>query len=136
MQLISLKGTTLCVTILLAQGCVHLPRSCSRCCKADEILFWKPIVLNPEEPGGHGAAAGRGERRRARTPSSTLIAEGSTQLTCFSCRQYSLKLDLLEATHFKLSEALAQLNGTTTKSFHRFRDSIVKWKDKVRPHLI
>lgn len=54
----------------------------------------------------------------------------------FCRRQYSLKLDLLEATHYKLSEALAGLNGTTTKSFHRFRDSIVKWKDKVRTHLV
>lgn len=47
------------------------------------------------------------------------------------CLQYSLKLDLLEATHYKLSASLSELDGTP-KSFHRFRDSIVKWKDKVR----
>ncbi|XP_075895960.1 nostrin isoform X2 [Nelusetta ayraudi] len=50
--------------------------------------------------------------------------------------EYSLKLDLLEATHYKLSETLAGLNGTTTKSFHRFRDSIVKWKDKDCEHSV
>lgn len=67
---------------------------------------------------------------------SPLMAEGSTQFTTIVFRrQYSLKLDLLEATHYKLSGALAQLSGTTSKSFHRFRDSIGKWKDKVRPHL-
>lgn len=47
------------------------------------------------------------------------------------CLQYSLKLDLLEATHYKLSASLSELDGTP-KSFHRFKDSIVKWKDKVR----
>lgn len=115
----------------------HLQHPRSRCCKTDEILFWKPIVLHPEEPRGHRAAAGRGERRRAHTLSSTPIAKRSAHfLILFRCRQYSLKLDLLEATHYKLSEVLAGLNGTTTGPFHRFKDSIVKWKDKVRTHLV
>uniref|UniRef100_A0A671WRG6 Osteoclast-stimulating factor 1 n=1 Tax=Sparus aurata TaxID=8175 RepID=A0A671WRG6_SPAAU len=47
--------------------------------------------------------------------------------------EITLKLDLLEATHYKLSVSLSDLEGTE-KSFHRFKDSIVKWKDKVRLH--
>uniref|UniRef100_A0A665UAA8 Osteoclast-stimulating factor 1 n=1 Tax=Echeneis naucrates TaxID=173247 RepID=A0A665UAA8_ECHNA len=43
----------------------------------------------------------------------------------------TLKLDLLEATHYKLSTSLSELQGKP-RSFHRFSDSIVKWKDKVR----
>ncbi|XP_030285246.1 nostrin isoform X1 [Sparus aurata] len=43
--------------------------------------------------------------------------------------EITLKLDLLEATHYKLSVSLSDLEGTE-KSFHRFKDSIVKWKDK------
>uniref|UniRef100_A0A8D3E4J4 Osteoclast-stimulating factor 1 n=1 Tax=Scophthalmus maximus TaxID=52904 RepID=A0A8D3E4J4_SCOMX len=43
----------------------------------------------------------------------------------------TLKLDLLEATHYKLSLSLCELDGKP-KSFHRFSDSILKWKDKVR----
>lgn len=45
--------------------------------------------------------------------------------------QSTLKLDLLEATHYKLTMTLSELEGKP-KSFHRFSDSIVKWKDKVR----
>lgn len=45
--------------------------------------------------------------------------------------QSTLKLDLLEATHYKLSLSLTELEGKP-KSFHRFSDSILKWKDKVR----
>ncbi|KAG9340853.1 hypothetical protein JZ751_020046, partial [Albula glossodonta] len=40
-----------------------------------------------------------------------------------------LKLDLLEATHCKLSATLAELEGKP-KSTHRFSNSITKWKDK------
>ncbi|KAM9347152.1 nostrin [Symphorus nematophorus] len=47
----------------------------------------------------------------------------------------SLKLDLLEATHYKLSVSLSELEGTP-RSFHRFRDSIVKWKDKDCEHSV
>ncbi|KAI3356217.1 hypothetical protein L3Q82_017465, partial [Scortum barcoo] len=41
----------------------------------------------------------------------------------------ALKLDLLEATHYKLSVSLSELEGKP-KSFNRFSESIVKWKDK------
>ncbi|XP_057707492.1 nostrin [Corythoichthys intestinalis] len=47
----------------------------------------------------------------------------------------TLKLDLLEATHYKLSVSLCQLEGKP-QSFHRFRDSIVKWKDKDSEHSV
>ncbi|XP_034429816.1 nostrin [Hippoglossus hippoglossus] len=47
----------------------------------------------------------------------------------------SLKLDLLEATHYKLSVSLSELEGKP-KSFHRFSDSIVKWKDKDCEHSV
>ncbi|XP_070832119.1 nostrin [Chaetodon trifascialis] len=47
----------------------------------------------------------------------------------------SLKLDLLEATHYKLSVSLSELDGTP-KSFHRFSNSIVKWKDKDCEHSV
>ncbi|KAM9342257.1 nostrin [Pholidichthys leucotaenia] len=47
----------------------------------------------------------------------------------------NLKLDLLEATHYKLSVSLAELEGKP-KSFHRFSDSIFKWKDKDCEHSI
>uniref|UniRef100_A0A6Q2XMW2 Osteoclast-stimulating factor 1 n=1 Tax=Esox lucius TaxID=8010 RepID=A0A6Q2XMW2_ESOLU len=43
----------------------------------------------------------------------------------------TLKLDLLEATHYKLSTTLAELDGKP-KSSHKFSDSITKWKEKVR----
>uniref|UniRef100_A0A672Y7P0 Osteoclast-stimulating factor 1 n=1 Tax=Sphaeramia orbicularis TaxID=375764 RepID=A0A672Y7P0_9TELE len=46
----------------------------------------------------------------------------------------TLKLDLLEATHYKLSLSLAELEGRP-KSIHRFSDSIMKWKDKVRVYI-
>lgn len=45
--------------------------------------------------------------------------------------QSTLKLDLLDATHYKLSVSLSELEGKP-KSSHRFKDSITKWKDKVR----
>ncbi|GAA6231216.1 nostrin isoform X2 [Lates japonicus] len=47
----------------------------------------------------------------------------------------TLKLDLLEATHYKLSVSLSELEGKP-KSFHRFSDSIVKWKDKDCEHSV
>lgn len=47
----------------------------------------------------------------------------------------TLKLDLLEATHCKLSASLCELEGKA-KSFHRFSDSIVKWKDKDCEHSV
>nr|XP_019945839.1 PREDICTED: nostrin [Paralichthys olivaceus] len=47
----------------------------------------------------------------------------------------SLKLDLLEATHYKLSVSLSELEGKP-RSFHRFSDSIVKWKDKDCEHSV
>ncbi|XP_047457929.1 nostrin isoform X2 [Mugil cephalus] len=47
----------------------------------------------------------------------------------------TLKLDLLEATHHKLSVSLSELEGRP-KSFHRFGDSIVKWKDKDCEHSV
>uniref|UniRef100_A0A672YEH3 Osteoclast-stimulating factor 1 n=1 Tax=Sphaeramia orbicularis TaxID=375764 RepID=A0A672YEH3_9TELE len=47
----------------------------------------------------------------------------------------TLKLDLLEATHYKLSLSLAELEGRP-KSIHRFSDSIMKWKDKVRHSIV
>ncbi|KAF3694888.1 Nostrin BM247 -like protein [Channa argus] len=47
----------------------------------------------------------------------------------------TLKLDLLEATHHKLSLSLSGLEGTS-KSFHRFSDSILKWKDKDCEHSV
>lgn len=47
----------------------------------------------------------------------------------------TLKLDLLEATHYKLSVSLCELEGGP-KSFYRFRDNIVKWKDKDCEHSV
>ncbi|XP_068185364.1 nostrin [Antennarius striatus] len=47
----------------------------------------------------------------------------------------TLKLDLLEATHYKLSASLSEIEGTP-KSFHRFKGSIVKWKDKDCEHSV
>ncbi|XP_037646336.1 nostrin [Sebastes umbrosus] len=47
----------------------------------------------------------------------------------------TLKLDLLEATRYKLSVSLSELEGKP-KSFHRFSDSIVKWKDKDCEHSV
>uniref|UniRef100_A0A7N6ASN7 Osteoclast-stimulating factor 1 n=1 Tax=Anabas testudineus TaxID=64144 RepID=A0A7N6ASN7_ANATE len=47
----------------------------------------------------------------------------------------TLKLNLLEATHYKLSLNLSGLERKT-KSFHRFADSIVKWKDKDCEHSV
>ncbi|XP_030614705.1 nostrin [Archocentrus centrarchus] len=47
----------------------------------------------------------------------------------------TLKLDLLEATHYKLSTSLSELDGKP-KSLHRFSDSILKWKDKDCEHSI
>ncbi|XP_070770810.1 nostrin [Enoplosus armatus] len=47
----------------------------------------------------------------------------------------TLKLDLLEATHYKLSVSLSELEGKP-KSSHRFSESIVKWKDKDFEHSV
>ncbi|CAJ1079338.1 nostrin [Xyrichtys novacula] len=47
----------------------------------------------------------------------------------------TLKMDLLEATHYKLSLSLCELEGKP-KSLHRFKDSIVKWKDKDCEHSV
>ncbi|XP_060910377.1 nostrin [Labrus mixtus] len=47
----------------------------------------------------------------------------------------TLKLDLLEATHYKLSLSLCDLEGKP-RSFHRFKDSIMKWKDKDCEHSV
>uniref|UniRef100_UPI0037E7EB5B nostrin n=1 Tax=Semicossyphus pulcher TaxID=241346 RepID=UPI0037E7EB5B len=47
----------------------------------------------------------------------------------------TLKLDLLEATHYKLSLSLWDLEGKPL-SFHRFKDSIMKWKDKDCEHSV
>ncbi|KAM6934184.1 nostrin [Xenentodon cancila] len=47
----------------------------------------------------------------------------------------TLKLDLLEATSYKLSLSLSEVEGTP-KSFHRFSDNIFKWKDKDCEHSI
>ncbi|KAM6979192.1 nostrin [Tautogolabrus adspersus] len=47
----------------------------------------------------------------------------------------TLKLDLLEATRYKLSVSLCELEGKP-RSFHRFKDSIMKWKDKDCEHSV
>ncbi|XP_029968529.1 nostrin [Salarias fasciatus] len=47
----------------------------------------------------------------------------------------ALKLDLLEATHYKLSVALSELEGKP-RSFRRFRGSISRWKDKDCVHSV
>ncbi|KAK9537579.1 hypothetical protein VZT92_005183 [Zoarces viviparus] len=47
----------------------------------------------------------------------------------------TLKLDLLDATHYKLSASLSELEGKP-KTFHRFSESIVKWKDKDCEHSV
>ncbi|CAN9497786.1 unnamed protein product [Ophioblennius macclurei] len=47
----------------------------------------------------------------------------------------TLKLDLLEATHYKLSVAMSELEGKP-RSFHRFRGSISRWKDKDCVHTV
>ncbi|XP_071330099.1 nostrin [Trachinotus anak] len=47
----------------------------------------------------------------------------------------TLKLDLLEATHYKLSVSLSELEGRP-RPFHRFSDSIVKLKDKDCEHSV
>ncbi|XP_068560342.1 nostrin [Cebidichthys violaceus] len=47
----------------------------------------------------------------------------------------TLKLDLLDATHYKLSVSLSELEGKP-KTFHRFSESIVKWKDKDCEHSV
>ncbi|XP_039539124.1 nostrin [Pimephales promelas] len=46
-----------------------------------------------------------------------------------------LKLDLLEATHCKLTHCLAELEGKP-KSRHRFSDSITKWKERDCEHSV
>uniref|UniRef100_A0A8C2I4K0 Osteoclast-stimulating factor 1 n=1 Tax=Cyprinus carpio TaxID=7962 RepID=A0A8C2I4K0_CYPCA len=46
-----------------------------------------------------------------------------------------LKLDLLEATHCKLTHSLAEIEGKP-KSRHRFSDSITKWKEKECEHSV
>ncbi|KAK2904700.1 hypothetical protein Q8A67_006499 [Cirrhinus molitorella] len=46
-----------------------------------------------------------------------------------------LKLDLLEATHCKLTHSLAEIEGKP-KSRHRFSDSISKWKEKDCEHSV
>ncbi|XP_061647592.1 nostrin isoform X1 [Phyllopteryx taeniolatus] len=47
----------------------------------------------------------------------------------------TLKLDLLEATHYKLSVSLCEIEGKP-RSSHPFRDCIVKWKDKDCEHSV
>ncbi|MBN3300225.1 NOSTN protein, partial [Amia calva] len=47
----------------------------------------------------------------------------------------TLKLNLLEATYFKLSTSMADLQGKSKPS-HRFSDSITKWKDKDFQHSV
>ncbi|XP_068428915.1 nostrin [Clinocottus analis] len=47
----------------------------------------------------------------------------------------TLKLDLLEATRYKLSLSMCELEGKA-KTFHRFSESIVKWKDKDCEHSV
>ncbi|MBN3326376.1 NOSTN protein, partial [Atractosteus spatula] len=47
----------------------------------------------------------------------------------------TLKLNLLEATYFKLSTTMAELQGKP-KPTHQFSDSITKWKDKDYHHSI
>ncbi|KAL0963810.1 hypothetical protein UPYG_G00313880 [Umbra pygmaea] len=47
----------------------------------------------------------------------------------------TLKCDLLEATHCKLSATLDELDGKS-KTLHRFSDSITKWKEKDCEHSI
>ncbi|XP_056145676.1 nostrin [Lampris incognitus] len=47
----------------------------------------------------------------------------------------TLKLDLLEATHYKLSLSLSELDGKP-KTSYRFSDSITKWKDKDCEHSV
>lgn len=47
----------------------------------------------------------------------------------------TLKLDLLEATHYKLSLSLCELEGQP-KSVHPFSHSISKWKDKDSEHSV
>ncbi|XP_041720948.2 nostrin [Coregonus clupeaformis] len=47
----------------------------------------------------------------------------------------TLKLNLLEATHCKLSTTLAELEGKP-QTLHRFSDSITKWKEKDCEHSI
>ncbi|XP_043104072.1 nostrin isoform X2 [Puntigrus tetrazona] len=46
-----------------------------------------------------------------------------------------LKLDLLEATHCKLTHSLAEIESKP-KSKHRFSDSITKWKEKDGEHSV
>lgn len=46
-----------------------------------------------------------------------------------------LKLDLLEATHCKLTHSLAEIDGKP-KPRHRFSDSITKWKEKDCEHSV
>ncbi|KAG7280405.1 hypothetical protein CRUP_028145 [Coryphaenoides rupestris] len=47
----------------------------------------------------------------------------------------TLKLDLLEATHYKVSMSLSDLEGKP-RSTHRFHDSISRWKDKDCEHSV
>ncbi|XP_062389959.1 nostrin [Sardina pilchardus] len=49
--------------------------------------------------------------------------------------EITLKLDLLVATHCKLSATVAEIEGKP-KSLHKFSDSITKWKDKDCEHSI
>lgn len=143
MKTISLEAGTFCVAMFCWYKVVFFFKKKSPSTSSFKVLrsWWNPILETHRSP----------PRRTSTTLSSSWTRWASpcahTQLDAdrwgvdvadvvFCRRQYSLKLDLLEATHYKLSEALAGLNGTTTKSFHRFRDSIVKWKDKVRTHLV
>uniref|UniRef100_A0A8D3BW79 Osteoclast-stimulating factor 1 n=1 Tax=Scophthalmus maximus TaxID=52904 RepID=A0A8D3BW79_SCOMX len=80
---------------------------------------------------------GKGRRREAIKLKLQRLEDSVTK-TKKDCEGYlsslnnsTLKLDLLEATHYKLSLSLCELDGKP-KSFHRFSDSILKWKDKVR----
>ncbi|XP_055360959.1 nostrin isoform X2 [Betta splendens] len=47
----------------------------------------------------------------------------------------TLKLDLLEATHCKLTASLSELERKP-KNSHRFTDNIVKWKDRDCEHSV
>lgn len=95
--------------------------------EADEDVRRKPVLFQPEEPGGDGAAAGRGKGQRG----GRRTEDGKDSEGCCCCPQLSLKLDLLQATHYKLSTLLSQLDGTPRPPQPCRNISIRKWKDKV-----
>ncbi|TRY92796.1 hypothetical protein DNTS_024866 [Danionella cerebrum] len=61
--------------------------------------------------------------------------EETEQLLDEARRHAILKLELLEATHCKLTQSLAEVEGKP-KSRHRFTDSITKWKEKDCEHSV